>query len=515
MTTASLAPLSPALTITPAAGPARRTYLVLRLRIAIGTLVALQACALAVAAGQLHGAAQILELAVATLSIALTIALGTWLQRGLVRGLRPATTAVHAIGNGRLDTPIDAGGAGELRPLVEGLHHVREQLFAIVGQVRTGTVNVAMNAAQVQRDNEALAGRTETQAESLQETAASMEQLTSAVRHTAATAQEAHALVRAASTHAEHGGEVMQGVVQTMAAIRASAHSIRDIIAVIDGIAFQTNILALNAAVEAARAGEQGRGFAVVAGEVRTLAQRCAEAARQVKGLIGASVDQVEGGGARVDEAGRAMAEIVASVRQVAGLIGEISAASQEQSGGIEIINQAVARLDGTTQENAALVKAGERTVGALQERAATLWKALAGIRLGEREFAGVEEAVALVDSGCAFLRAQGRAALLDDINKLDFGRFVYRDLYLMALRLEDGMFLAHGNNPGRVGTGPEVRDRQGKYFTREMARLAREVGEGWVDYQWVHPVTGAVSTKSGYVRRAGDLAIYCSVQRH
>jgi methyl-accepting chemotaxis protein len=470
---------------------------------------------LATAAPQMHGAAATFALAAGSLAIAMPLAAGVWLQRGLVRGLRPATAAVSGIGSGQLDTAIDVEAGGELRPLLQGLHQVREQWFGIVSQVRTGTVNVAMNAAQVQRDNDALASRTETQAESLQETAASLEQLTAAVRHTAATAQEAHALMRAASTRAEQGGELMRGVVETMASIRASSHDIRDIIGVIDGIAFQTNILALNAAVEAARAGEQGRRFAVVAGEVRALAQRCAQAAREIKGLIGASVQQVEGGGKRVNEAGRAMAEIVESVRQAAKLMGEISAASQEQSSGIETINQAVARIDGTTQENAALVKAGERTVAALQERAGSLWTALETFRLGEREHAGAQEAVALVDSGCSFLRAHGRAALLDEINRLDFGRFIDRDLYLMALRLEDGMFLAHGNNPGRVGTGPEVRDRKGKYFTREMARLARGRGEGWVDYQWSHPVTGAVSTKSGYVRRAGDLAIYCSIQRH
>ncbi len=516
MTVPSLAvPLLPQAATNFAAMPRARASLGLRLRVATATLAALQGTMLAIVWQQAHGPAATLGLAVGTLAIALTLAAGAWLQRGMVRGLRPATAAVTGIGSGRLDTAIDVAAGGELRPLMQGLLEVREHLFAIVSQVRTGTANVALNAMQVQRDNQALAGRTETQAESLQETAASMEQLTAAVRHTAANAQEAHALMRAASARAEQGGEMMRGVVETMDSIRASSHDIRDIIGVIDGIAFQTNILALNAAVEAARAGEQGRGFAVVAGEVRTLAQRCAEAARQIKALIGASVQQVEGGGGRVDEAGRAMAEIVAAVRQVAALIGEISAASQEQSSGIDIVNQAVARIDGTTQENAALVKAGERTVGALQERAASLWTALEIFQLGAREHASAQEAVALIDGGCSFLRAYGRTALLDEINKLDFGCFIHRDLYLMALRIEDGMFLAHGNNPGRVGTGPNVRDLQGKYFTREMARVARERGEGWVDYQWSHPVTGAVSTKSVYLRRAGDLAIYCSIHKH
>jgi hypothetical protein len=383
-----------------------------------------------------------------------------------------------------------------------------------VSDVRTGTGNVAMNAAQITRDNDALAQRTETQADSLQETAASMEQLTAAVRQNAGNAQQAHALVRAATERAEHGGTVMRDVVGTMESIRGSSHSIRDIIAVIDGIAFQTNILALNAAVEAARAGEQGRGFAVVAAEVRSLAQRSAQAAREIKELIGVSVGKVDSGGARVDEASRAMAEIVAAVRQVAELIGHIDVASQEQSSGIDTINTAVARIDGTTQENAAVVKAATRTAAALQDRAVALLTSVSVFSLGDREHGNRDEAVAMVQEGCAFVRTHGRQAFMDEVNKLDTGRFIHRDLYLMALSVNDCIFVAHGNNPGRLGTGPNVKDVDGKFFPREVVRVAREHGEGWVDYKWVHPVTEQVFTKSGYVRREGDLAIYCAVYK-
>jgi methyl-accepting chemotaxis protein len=255
----------------------------------------------------------------------------------------------------------------------------------VVSQVRTGTNSVAMSASRIAGDSRALASRTATQSESLQGTAASMEELTAAVRQNADAARQAHALARTAAERAAQGGEVMRGVVETMEAIRAGSYSIREIIAVIDSIAFQTNILALNAAVEAARAGEQGRGFAVVAAEVRSLAQRCADAAREIKTLIGSSVQQVDSGGARVDEAGQAMAAIVATAREVAELVGQIDGASQEQTAGIETINHAIATIDGTTHDNALLVKEAADTAAALQERATTLLNAVGVFQLGER----------------------------------------------------------------------------------------------------------------------------------
>ena len=485
------------------------------LRLAFAGMAGLQGVTVAVAASHLHGTAAGLVAGLGAAGIVLTLATGEWLVRRVVHTtLRPATAAVRRLSAGDLREAIARDARSERSPLLHGLRQMREQLLGIVGQVRTGTVNVAMNAAQVKRDNDVLAERTETQAASLQETAASLEQLTAAVRQTAEIAQEAHALVRTASEHAAQGGAVMREVVDTMGSIRGSSHSIRDIIGVIDGIAFQTNILALNAAVEAARAGDQGRGFAVVASEVRSLAKRCADAAREIKGLIGTSVTQVETGGARVEEAGRAMGEIVTSVRKVADLIGRMDIATREQSSGIETINQAVARIDSTTQGNAQLVQQGVRTVAALQERAASLWKAMEGFALGTHEHATAEEAIRLVSTGCEYLRAHGVHALVDEVNKLDAGRFIHRDLYLMVLRTEDGTFLAHGNNPGRVGTGPQVKDAAGKYFAREMARMARDRGEGWVDYTWLHPVTGETTTKSGYVRRVGEVAVYCAIHK-
>ncbi len=500
---------APAMQAGPAAG-----RLGPRLLAACVVLVALSAALTALAATQLQGQAAAWAAVLGGASIVLTLLLAEWLRRSLVRPLAAATQAVARIGAGGLAEPVEAEGAGELRPLLLGLQQVRERLFHVVSEVRTGTTNVAMNASQITRDNDALAQRTGTQADSLQETAASMEQLTAAVRQNAGTAQQAHALVREAAERAEHGGAVMREVVQTMGSIRASSHSIRDIIAVIDGIAFQTNILALNAAVEAARAGDQGRGFAVVAAEVRTLAQRSAAAAKEIKALIGTSVDQVVTGGARVDEAGRAMGEIVAAVRQVAELIGHIDLASQEQSTGIETINTAVARIDATTQDNAHLVKDAARTAGMLQERAVALMKSVAGFSLGAREYGNAQEAMDMARRGSAYARAHGRAALVAEVNRLDQGRFIDRDLYLMVVGLEDSVFQAHGNNPRTLGLGPQSRDVDGKAFVQEMVRTARDKGEGWVDYKWAHPVTNEIRTKSSYVVRAGDVLVACGIYR-
>ncbi|MCG2594059.1 methyl-accepting chemotaxis protein [Ramlibacter sp. XY19] len=498
----------------PASAPRERTYLSVRVRLAFGALLLLQAAATWLAASRIAGVAGTVAIALGLASLVLTAATEVWLIRRLVKPLGPATGAAMRLSAGDLGSAIDAEGSGELRKLMLALQLVRERLAAVVGDVRTGTANVALNAAQISRENDALSVRTDTQADSLQETASSMEQLTAAVRHTAGTAQRARILVQSASDRAQQGGEVMRQVVETMDSIRASSQDIREIIGVIDGIAFQTNILALNAAVEAARAGEQGRGFAVVAAEVRSLAQRSAGAARDVKELISASVQEVDTGGTRVDEAGRAMAEIVAAVKEVAELIAQIDTASREQSSGLETINAAVNRIDTTTQDNAGLVKGAARTAAALQERAASLMNAVAGFQLGSDEHGSKEEAVALVHDACQFLRSHGLQALNADVNKLEQGRFIHRDLYLLVLGVHDAVFTGHGNNPGRLGKGPDVRDVDGKAFPVEMARVARDRGEGWVDYKWEHPVSKQVFLKTAYVRREGDVVIGCAAYK-
>ena len=272
-------------------------------------------------------------------------------------GLSEVGEVLSAVADGDLTRRIDTRLPGRFGDLANDTNSTVEHLTGIVGQIRAGSESINASAAEIARGNEDLSRRTEQQAAALEETASSMEELTSTVKQNADNARQASQLAHGAAGVAVRGGEVVGQVVETMSGITASSHRIADIIGVIDGIAFQTNILALNAAVEAARAGEQGRGFAVVAAEVRTLAQRSAGAAKEIKLLITDSVTQVEQGSALVDQAGRTMSEIVDSVKRVTDIMADISAASQEQSAGIEQVNQAITQMDEGTQQNAALVE--------------------------------------------------------------------------------------------------------------------------------------------------------------
>ncbi|HJV59937.1 MAG TPA: methyl-accepting chemotaxis protein, partial [Albitalea sp.] len=270
----------------------------------------------------------------------------------------------------------------EVGQLLTALRTMQHNLRAVVGEVMTGAQSVADASTQIAQGNLDLSQRTEEQASTLEETASSMEELTATVNQNAENARQANALAATASQVAGKGGEVVQAVVRTMNGISDSSRQIADIIGVIDGIAFQTNILALNAAVEAARAGEQGRGFAVVAGEVRNLAQRSAEAAKEIKALIGASVDRVESGAKLVADAGQTMQEIVGSVQRVTDIIGEITAAASEQSDGISQVNASVVHLDRMTQQNAALVEQGAAAAGSLKDQAGKLAQVVSVFRL-------------------------------------------------------------------------------------------------------------------------------------
>ncbi|KRC85748.1 chemotaxis protein [Achromobacter sp. Root83] len=309
----------------------------------------------------------------AVMGVAVGMLLGWLVTRGIVRPLDQAVKAARQVAAGDLTTDIQVTTRDETGDLMAALKAMNESLARIVGDVRDGCESIASASSQIAQGNSDLSQRTEEQASSLEETAASMEELTSTVQQNANNASQADRLVSQASSVAVRGGEVVEGVVQTMSAISDSSRRIADITGVIDGIAFQTNILALNAAVEAARAGEQGRGFAVVAGEVRTLAQRSAVAAKEIKALIDESATRVEGGTRQVDEAGRTMREVVDSVRQVAALVREIASASEEQSSGIGQVNQAVAQMDTVTQQNAALVEEAAAAAASMQEQAGRL----------------------------------------------------------------------------------------------------------------------------------------------
>ena len=288
-----------------------------------------------------------------------------------------------AAGNLTVDVATRSGDESSLLAAMKGM---RDSLARIVSEVRVGVESVGTTSAQIAAGNIDLSSRTEQQASSLEETAASMEQLTSTVKLSADNAKQADQLAAAASEAAGKGGEVVGQVVATMDQISAASRKIGEIIAVIDAIAFQTNILALNAAVEAARAGEQGRGFAVVAGEVRTLAQRSAQAAREIRGMISDSVQKVESGSKLVNEAGVSMAEIVSQVKRVTDLVGEISNASQEQSSGIGQVNEAITQMDHATQQNAALVEQSAAAAQSLKDQAARLAEAVAVFRVAGQQ---------------------------------------------------------------------------------------------------------------------------------
>ncbi|EJL81169.1 methyl-accepting chemotaxis protein [Herbaspirillum sp. CF444] len=307
------------------------------------------------------------------LVLAMGIMCAWYLTTGITRPLNTAVDISRRVAEGDLSVEITVGTKDEAGQLLQALKDMNVSLRNIVGNVRTGTDTIATASSQIASGNLDLSARTEQQAGSLEETASAMEELTSTVKQNADNARQANQLAVSASEVAVQGGSVVGKVIATMSSINESSKKIVDIISVIDGIAFQTNILALNAAVEAARAGEQGRGFAVVASEVRSLAQRSAAAAKEIKSLIDDSVEKVGTGSKLVEQAGSTMEEVVASVKRVTDIVGEISSASQEQSTGIEEVNRAITLMDESTQQNAALVEQAAAAAQSMQEQAGKL----------------------------------------------------------------------------------------------------------------------------------------------
>jgi methyl-accepting chemotaxis protein len=340
-------------------------------------------------ADQAYGSARVLVFTFGAIALVVGIIASILITRSLLVQLggepQYAVTIANQIAAGDLAVHVDIS-AKDSTSLLHAMKEMRDSLANIVGQVRTGTETIATASSQIATGNLDLSSRTEEQASSLEETASSMEELTSTVKHNADNARQANKLAVSASEIAVKGGAVVTEVVHTMGSINDSSKRIVEIIAVIDSIAFQTNILALNAAVEAARAGEQGRGFAVVATEVRSLAHRSAEAAKEIKNLINDSVSKVDVGAKLVDEAGATMSEIVASIRRVTDIMSEILAASSEQTAGIEQINEAVMQMDDMTQQNAALVEEAAAAAGSLQNQAASLAQLVSTFKLKSQQ---------------------------------------------------------------------------------------------------------------------------------
>jgi len=314
--------------------------------------------------------------------VVIGVLLALWVARIVATPLNGAVAVAQRVAGGDLTADIQVNSRDETGTLMHSLREMNDSLAHVVGQVRGGTDAIATASAQIASGNLDLSARTESQASSLEETASAMEELTSTVRQNADNAREANQLAQSAWNVASDGGKVVQQVILTMENISAASGKIVDIIAVIDGIAFQTNILALNAAVEAARAGEQGRGFAVVASEVRNLAQRSAMAAKEIKQLIDDSALQVNSGTQLVQQAGSTMEQVLASVRRVSDVVAEISVASAEQSTGIDEVNRAIGQMDEVTQQNAALVEQAAAAAGALQDQAAQLADVVSQFRL-------------------------------------------------------------------------------------------------------------------------------------
>ena len=321
-------------------------------------------------------------LAVASTGLILVVVF--WVMRSITTSLRDAVNMARQVADGDLSTTITVNRQDEMGRLLQALAEMQGSLRRVVGDVRSSVKGITTAASEIAAGNADLSARTEQQASSLEETASSMEELTSTVKQNTENARQANQLAAGASKVAVRGGQVVNQVVETMGGITSSSRKISDIIGVIDGIAFQTNILALNAAVEAARAGEQGRGFAVVASEVRSLAQRSAAAAKEIKALIEDSVGKVESGARLVDEAGRTMGEIVTSVQRVTDIMGEITAASEEQGSGIEQVNRAITQMDQVTQQNAALVGEASAAAESMKEQSARLAQAVAVFRIGD-----------------------------------------------------------------------------------------------------------------------------------
>ena len=337
--------------------------------------------------------ANLMILAVVAATLAICALIMVWLTRSITGPLNDAVAIARTVASGDLSTDIEVRGKDEISTLLTSLKDMHDSLADIVGKVRTGTDAIAQASTEIAHGNQDLSMRTEEQASSLEETASAMEQLTTTVKQNGANAGQASTLAGAASTVALRGGATVADVIETMGSINDSSRKIVDIIGVIDGIAFQTNILALNAAVEAARAGEQGRGFAVVAAEVRNLAQRSAAAAKEIKTLIGNSVERVDAGSKLVGQAGSTMDEVVASVQRVNSIIADIATASGEQNTGIDQINDAIAQMDVVTQQNAALVEQAAAAAEAMKHQAANLKHAVSIFKIHERYGSAVSAA--------------------------------------------------------------------------------------------------------------------------
>ena len=427
--------------------------------------------------------------------------------------LANATGWAQRIASGDLSEREEVTRNDEIGQLQKAISSITLGLANVIWNVKNGTDMIATASNEIATGNQDLSSRTEEQASSLEETASSMEELTSTVRQNADNARQANQLTVSATEVASKGGVVVEEVVKTMHDIHESSKRIADIINVIDGIAFQTNILALNAAVEAARAGEQGRGFAVVATEVRNLAQRSATAAQEIKDLINDSVGKVEAGNQLVEQAGVTMREIVESVKRVSDIMMEIAEASREQTDGIEQVNQAITQMDQVTQQNAALVEESAAAAESMRNQTVELLKQVDLFKLRTMDMGTADEAVVLVKKAVQSIHQVGSEQTFADINN-PFGGYTDRDLYVVVYDTS-GRNLAHGANPKLIGQQLiDAKDGAGKLYVKERVELVQGNSSAWQDYMFLNPISKQMEPKAMYLERVGELIVGCGIYK-
>jgi methyl-accepting chemotaxis protein len=456
-----------------------------------------------------RGVALAVLVGAAVVCIYLLGALYLWTRTGIER-LRDR---VERIASGDLTVRIAVVGSERSSEAVlwRSVKHMSDNLREIVEQVRASADSIVAMAKDTAAGSTSLSTRTQEQASSLAETASGISELAATARQNAASCTRADALAVQASEVAGSAALQTRTLAETMAGIRESSRRVGDIVGVIEEIAFQTNILALNAAVEAARAGEHGRGFAVVAAEVRALAQRSAQATKEIKTLIEAALTSVDQGTGSVESAATTMVDVLASVREVKAVIAEIARASAEQSEGIGEISQATARMEDVTQQNAALVEEAAAAAVAFEEEAGRLVDVVGRFKVDRMEER--DHAVALVKRAVAHLKAQGVAQACRDFND-PRGGFREGEAYIFAADF-NGVTVANASDPSRCGQSNwNVKAADGRLFIQEMVHTARTKGKGWCDYPWRNPVTGATEQKSTYFEAVGNLFVACGVYR-